>query len=229
MHSLSREEVRGIDRYAIDVIGIPGATLMENAGRNVTDAVEELLGDLSGRTVAVVAGAGNNGGDGFVVARHLAIRGAGVVTFLVVPAEKVVGDAAINLSIIRNLGHDIREITPQALDGLGEALDKFDAVVDALGGTGIQGRLRGDIAEAVEQINLAGKPVVAVDIPTGLDCDTGKIDGPVVRAAVTVTFIARKQGFDAPGAEACTGRVRVADIGIPPEQLARLAAGERAE
>jgi len=226
MQALSRQEVRRIDRYAIDVLGIPGVVLMENAGRQVADAVEELLGDLPGRAVAVVAGAGNNGGGGVVAARHVAIRGGRVVTFLVVPAEKITGDARINLSIIRNLGHDLRLATGAALETLGDALDKFDAVVDAVGGTGIEGPLRGDIAEAVEQINLAGKPVVAVDIPTGLDCDSGRADGPVVRAAVTVTFVARKKGFDAPGAEAYTGQVRLADIGIPPEQVAALAAGE---
>jgi len=98
---------------------------------------------------------------------------------------------------------------------LADALKEFDLVVDAVGGTGIQGPLRGDAAIAVQQVNAAGKPVVAIDIPTGLDCDTGQAYEPTIRAAMTVTFVARKKGFDAPGAEQFTGEVIVADIGVP--------------
>ena len=226
MGGLSRDEVRALDRCAIQTVGVPGVVLMENAGRNTADAIEGLLGRAAGRSVAVVAGAGNNGGDGFVIARHLALRGARVVTFLVSPPEKIAGDAAINLDIIRKLGGDIREVRTEGLSKLAEALSEFDLVVDAVGGTGIRGALRGDAATAVEQINAAGRTVVAVDIPTGLDCDTGPTDGPVVRAKLTVTFLARKKGFDAPGAAAFTGEVRVADIGIPPDVVARIAAGD---
>jgi NAD(P)H-hydrate epimerase len=96
-------------------------------------------------------------------------------------------------------------------------------VVDGVGGTGIEGALRGGLARAVEAINAADRPVLAVDIPTGLDCDTGEAPGPVVRAAVTVTFLARKTGFDNPAAAEFTGRVHVADIGIPPEIVRRIA------
>ena len=304
MSSLSREQVRAVDRWAIDSLGVPGVVLMENAGRGAADAIEKFLGDLprvssrglpradsggppdasssgiGGCRVAVVAGAGNNGGDGFVVARHLAMRGATVAVFLVADAEKIAPDAAVNLKIIRNLGLDIREkgtgyflpaaqseggesrsVEPGtqqerrqgqkvactlfgsakadgkpsvgfggeepalkkesapktfAIECLSVALREFDLVVDAVGGTGIRGPLRGDQAAAVEQINAAGLPVVALDIPTGLDCDTGRAEGPAVRAALTVTFVARKKGFDAPGAEAYTGKVVVADIGVPP-------------
>ena len=106
---------------------------------------------------------------------------------------------------------------------LGQALQSFDVVIDAVGGTGISGPLRADLAAVVEQINAVGKPVVAVDIPTGLDCDTGEAPGPCVRAAMTVTMLARKAGFDAPGAQAYTGDVQVVDIGIPAEQVAGIA------
>ncbi len=172
---------------------------------------------LMSKRVAVVAGAGNNGGDGFVIARHLAMRGAEVVTFLVAPEAKIAGDAAVNLAILRNLGHDIRPLDSAAIAGLAARLAGFDAVVDAVGGTGIQGALRGDTAVAVEQMNAAGRPVIAVDIPTGLDCDTGEALGPTVRAAVTVTFAARKLGFDAPRSRQYTGQVVVADIGVPAD------------
>jgi NAD(P)H-hydrate epimerase len=224
MDALTRDEIRSIDRCAIEALGIPGVILMENAGRNAADAAQELLGEAAGKSVAVVAGAGNNGGDGYVVARHLAMRGARVVTFLVVPAEKIRGDAAVNLNAIRKLGHDVRELSGRQLAGLGGALAEFDLVVDAVGGTGVRGALRGGLATGVEQINAAGRPVLAIDIPTGLDCDTGEAPPPTVRAAMTVTFVKRKKGFDAEGAEAYTGEVRVADIGIPADLVAEIAA-----
>lgn len=193
------------------------------------------------RRVAIVAGAGNNGGDGFVVARHLAMRGAAVTIFLVAPPEKIAGDAAANLAILRKLGHaivsceskgpgnraqapfsnDEKGVSPHfraiPLLTLAEELRGYDVIVDAIGGTGIQGALRGETAVAVEQVNAAGRPVVALDIPTGLDCDTGQAVGATIRAAMTVTFVARKKGFDAPGSERFTGEVIVADIGIPAE------------
>ena len=226
MESISREDVRRTDRCAIEQLGIPGVILMENAGRQVADAAEQLLGGAVGRRVAVVAGAGNNGGDGYVAARHLALRGADVVTFIVCEPAKISGDAATNLDAIRQLGHDIRPVAGGNIPDLAEELARAEVVIDAVGGTGIRGALRGDIAAAVEQINAAERPVVAVDIPTGLDCDTGRAEGPVVRATVTVTFLARKKGFDSPGAAEYTGRVCVADIGIPAETVARIARSE---
>ena len=229
MPSLSRDEVRAIDRCAIETIGVAGEVLMENAGRQGADAVERLLGGAAaGRSVAIVAGAGNNGGDGLVMARHLALRGARVVTFLVARPEKLTGEAATNYHVACKLGLEIRQLAGDELAGLAGELAKFDAVVDAVGGTGIRGPLRGDSAVAVEQINAAARPVVAVDIPTGMDCDTGEAPAPTVRAAMTVTFVARKKGFDAPGADAYTGEVRVADIGIPAEVVARIARGNGA-
>ena len=227
MDSLTRDEVRAVDRAAIDVLGIPGVILMENAGRNCADAIEEFLGFSSGqagRNVAIVAGPGNNGGDGYVIARHLAMRGFRVVTFIICPAEKISGDAAVNLRAITALQHDIRFLTSEQLGGLSVSLGEFDVVVDAVGGTGIRGALRGDAALAVEQINLAGRRVVAVDIPTGLDCDTGAADGPVVRAELTVTFVAAKRGFDQVRAGEYTGKVVVADIGIPADLVRSISA-----
>lgn len=229
MPSLSRDEVRALDRCAIDTVGVPGVVLMENAGRQTADAVEEVLGQAEGRSVAVVAGAGNNAGDGFVIARHLALRGARVTTFLISPAGKLSADAGVNYRVLRGLGADVRETAGAELASLAGELAGFDVVVDAVGGTGIHGALRGDIATAVEQINAAGRDVVAVDIPTGLDCDTGEASGATVRAKLTVTFLARKKGFDADGASAYTGEVRVADIGVPPDVVARIAAGVEAD
>ena len=222
MRAMRREDFRRIDRYAIETLGVPGVVLMENAGRGAADAIEVFLGGCAGRKVAIVAGAGNNGGDGFVIARHLAIRGAAVTTFLAASPDKITGDAAVNLAILRNLRHDVRALDAEALGGLAESLRPFDLVVDAIGGTGISGPLRGAPATAVEAVNAAGRAVIAVDIPTGLDCDTGEAAEPAIRAAMTVTFVAGKIGFDAPGAAAYTGKVVVADIGIPAELVAKL-------
>jgi len=227
MNCLTRDEVRAIDRFAIEVLGVPGVVLMENAGRQSADAVADFLNGAAGRRVGIVAGAGNNGGDGFVVARHLAMRGARVATFLVSLPGNVTGDAAVNLDILRKLGQDVRCVAGKDLPEFLGVLTDFDVVVDAVGGTGIRGALRGDPAAAVERINAAGRPVVAIDIPTGLDCDTGEASGPTVRAKRTVTFVARKRGFDAPGAAEYTGEVRVADIGVPAELVARMARKER--
>ncbi len=213
--SLSRREVRDFDRLAIEQWGVPGVVLMENAGRGAADAIEDYLGEVTGKNITVVAGIGNNGGDGFVIARHLHLRGASVVVFVVGDMAKMTPDAATNFAILKPIKIDVHPCLGEELSSLAEQLRDFDLVVDALGGTGISGLLRGDMSIAVEQINAADKPVVAVDIPTGLDCDTGEAQGQTVKAALTVTFVARKIGFDAPVASGYTGKVVVADIGVP--------------
>ena len=222
MDSLTRQEVRAVDRAAIDELGIPGLILMENAGRNCAEAIDEFLGDKRGARVAIVAGAGNNGGDGYVIARHLAMRGFGVVTFIICPRQKISGDAEINLRAISALKHDIRFPEAEQLGDLGRELANFDLVIDAIGGTGVQGALRGAALAAVEQINAADKPVAAVDIPTGLDCDTGQVDGPAIRADLTITFVAAKKGFDLGNARKYTGTVVIADIGVPSDLVSSI-------
>ncbi len=206
-----------MDAYAIETLGIPGVILMENAGRGAADVIADRLDPIAGKRVAVVAGGGNNGGDGFVIARHLANRGAFVTTFLVAPEENITGDARTNLDAIDALEHEIRRVEGHELPKLARLLDGVDLIVDAAGGTGIRGELREPLATVVEQINAADAAVLAVDIPTGLDCDTGSGEGGCVRADWTVTFVADKKGFHADGAEAFTGEVVVADIGIPAE------------
>ena len=218
---LTRRQVRAIDRYAIETLGVAGVVLMENAGRGAADVAERFAQQRALHHVAVVAGGGNNGGDGFVIARHLAMRGLHVVVFLAADETKLTPDAAVNLGILRRLARDIRQVDDPA--GLGGELRSFDLIIDAIGGTGITGPLYGRTAAVVEQVNAAGRPVLAVDIPTGLDCDSGEAPGSAVRATLTVTFVARKVGFDAPGAGAWTGEVIVADIGVPAEIVAELA------
>lgn len=226
MDALSRDEVRRVDRWAIEVLGLSGLVLMENAGRQVADAVFGVLGEARSGRVAVVAGAGNNGGDGFVAARHLVLRGLGCATFLIASPEKVYGDARVNLQALWNLNADVRVLSPAEIPGLAVRLREFDVIVDALGGTGIRGAPEGAVAVAVEAVNAAGRPVVAVDIPTGLDCDSGRAPGAAIKAVVTVTFVATKKGFLPPEAAEYTGRMVVADIGIPAQAAARAVRGD---
>ena len=213
--SLSRRQVRDFDRLAIEQWGVPGVVLMENAGRGAADAIGDFLDGVAGKGVGIVAGVGNNGGDGFVIARHLHLRGANVAVFVVGDVAKMTPDAAANFAILKPLKIGAHHCAGESISELSGRLRDFDLIVDALGGTGISGPLRGDLAAAVGQINAAGRPVVAVDIPTGLDCDTGEAQGPTVRAALTVTFVARKIGFDACGTSDYTGKVVVSDIGVP--------------
>ena len=212
---MTRSQVRAVDRWAIEVLGLPGVALMENAGRGAADAAQTLIADTTRPRVAVLAGAGNNGGDGFVLARHLRLRGIVADTFLLAPREKIAGDARINLDVLENLAGPTTDGRGRSVTELVELWRPYDLLIDALGGTGITGQLRGDLAAAVSAANATGNPVLAIDLPTGLDCDTGRVGDPAIRAAKTVTFVARKLGFDAPGAAEFTGQVVVADIGVP--------------
>lgn len=230
--SLTRDQVRELDRIAIEEYGIPGVVLMENAGRACTEAAVEMLGVPSDRRVLVVCGKGNNGGDGFVVARDLANLGTGVRIITLVPKDDILeagGDASVNLSIAINMDIPLQECAdpPAVRDALTAAGD-CGLVVDAMLGTGISGEVREPYGTAIDAVNDAGWPVLAVDLPSGLECDTGKPLGTAVKADRTVTFVARKAGFDAPGASAYTGEVTVAAIGIPAAELRRMLGADSA-
>jgi len=213
--SMTRAQVRAVDRWAIETLGVPGGVLMENAGRCAADLAGLIVGDEAGLRVAVLAGAGNNGGDGFVLARHLTLRRIPTDVFLVAPREKVAGDARVNLEVLDRLGVAVAEVADRSVERLTEAWRPYSLLVDAVGGTGISGALTGAAAAAVEAANATGVAILAIDIPTGLDADTGQAPGPAIRAMSTITFVARKVGFDSPGAEVYTGQVVVADIGVP--------------
>ncbi len=221
---MSRDEVRAFDAWAINEVGIPGVVLMENAGRSCAELAAEKLAELGGGRVCVFCGTGNNGGDGYVVARHL--RGAGVETTVVLCGEpgKVKGDAKVNLDVLERLGQRIDTIVVGGADISRQvaALGGDAAiVVDGLFGTGLRGRLRDEYGSLIEGINSLGRPIVAIDIPSGLDCDTGEVLGAAIRARWTVTFAAAKKGFTVPAATEYTGEVYVAGIGVEPEQQRR--------
>jgi NAD(P)H-hydrate epimerase len=213
---LSREQVRAFDRTTIDDSRVPSLVLMENAGRGVVDAIERCWPHLplSRARAVVVAGQGNNGGDGFVVARHLLGRGASVEVFLRGRASNVTGDARAELDAMCGLGIVAREVDAD-LEGLRAGLAGATFVVDAVFGTGLSRAVLGDDAAVLEAIMQARRPVVAVDVPSGLDANTGVALGTAVRADLTVTFAAHKLGLLTPGGARLAGKVVVADIGVP--------------
>jgi hydroxyethylthiazole kinase-like uncharacterized protein yjeF len=223
--AVTREQARELDSAAIDQYGVKGLILMENAGRACAEEAAQMLAEAKGQTAAIFCGAGNNGGDGFVIARHLANRGYGVKVFLAASIEDVLkrgGDAAVNLEIALNMDIPVREVQtpPTVANALSEAT-AADIIVDALLGTGLASPVREPYASLINGINALGKPVLAVDLPSGLDCDTGEPLGAAVRAARTVTFVALKRGFLQPGAAQFIGRVKVAEISVPRKLIER--------
>jgi NAD(P)H-hydrate epimerase len=219
---LTAGEMRQVDRRAIEVHGIPGAVLMENAGCGAADLVLHALGELGrrrGGRVAVVCGKGGNGGDGFVVARRLAQRGVRASAWLVASPGEVGGDAAGALAALVRVGDAPRSAGDS--EALAGALREADLVVDALLGTGSRGAPEGRVAAAISAINASGRPVVALDIPSGLPADGGPAPGPAVRATLTATFAGLKRGLvTGPGLD-LAGRVAVVPIGVPPGEVAR--------
>jgi len=214
----TRDEIRAFDRYAIETLGLPGIVLMENAGRQIAEAARAMLAGRAKPRVVILAGPGNNGGDGFVVARHLAMAGIRAEVALLAPREKIVGDADTNLRILEAMGFQIRVLAGAAramVGALRPLLAEADLVVDGLLGTGTRGEIREPYASAIDAVNDARRPVLAIDIPSGLEPDTGKPLGPTVRATKTVTLAAVKVGFRKPGAAEYTGEVVLADIGVP--------------
>jgi NAD(P)H-hydrate epimerase len=216
MRVLNGDQMREADRRTIQDIGVPSAVLMENAGRQVVSAMEAAFDWLPEARVAVLAGRGNNGGDGFVVARVLSQAGVDVQVYLVGAAADVRGDARLNLDILGRLGLDVAEIqTAQDWELHGAEVLRRDLVVDALFGTGLKTPLEG-LAETIAQdLNASAVPVVAVDLPSGLAADDPAPIGPVVEASLTVTFGAPKLPLVLPPGEDVAGSVIVADIGIP--------------
>ncbi|MCM2356656.1 MAG: NAD(P)H-hydrate dehydratase [Geobacteraceae bacterium] len=219
MKVVSGEIMQSMDRRAIEEFGVSGLTLMENAGRGCAEAIIAGYGSGAGQRAVVVAGKGNNGGDGYVIARLLRERGWQVATFVLARREDIAGDARANLDRLQD-GVVVFCPEPRQLGRYVAAFRDATVIVDALLGTGLKSEVRGIYADAIELINGAGKPVVAVDIPSGIDAATGGVLGCAVRAELTVTFALAKLGHVLfPGAE-YSGRLRIVDIGIPAEVAA---------
>lgn len=212
-----------MDQRAIRELGIPGATLMENAGRGAAACIQAALPDLGlprrGVRVAVVCGKGGNGGDGFVVARWLKRAGHRVEVFLLAAPDELRGDPALKLREMERRGLRARVVEDPAV--LARALPAAQLVVDAMLGTGARGEPSALIAGAIEHVNASGRPVVALDVPSGLSADGVPPEGPVVRATLTPTFAGLKRGLVGGPGVALAGRVVVVDIGVPRAAIER--------
>jgi len=228
MKLVTAAKMRELDRRTIEEVGVPSLVLMENAGRSTYQVLRREFPELTG-PVAVLAGRGNNGGDGFVVARYLANDGLPVAVFLLAPRDQVQGDALVNLKIIEHLGLEVVEVLGEEdLNPMVHRLSRSALVVDALLGTGLNSPLRGFMAQVIDRVNHLRPPVLAVDIPSGLSADTGEPLGVAVEAQVTVTYGFPKIGQIVPPGRDYVGRLWWVDISIPPA-LAREIKTELAE
>ena len=215
---LTTDQIRELDRRAIEAYGVPGVVLMENAGRGVAQTLVEL--GIAGKVV-ICCGKGNNAGDGFVVARHLDAAGVDVDVLLWAQPEEIQGDAAINGEILgcsdvplRVYGRDFNEA------GLPAILGNAQWVVDALLGTGAKGEPRCPICEALPALNGCDARKLAIDVPTGLDAQTGRAYPGAFRSEYTCTFVAAKPGLVAREAAGYVGELRVIGLGVPRRLLA---------
>ncbi len=222
MRIVTANIMQQMDKTTIEDFNIPGIILMENAGRGVYNIIKTDLMNCLTPYVLVVAGPGNNGGDGFVIARHLHINGIKTKVFLLAPKEKFKGDAKTNLDILFNLNLEIKEILSEE-DLFKNKMDIVHAglIVDAIFGTGLTRALEGRFALIVNEINRAQKPVIAVDIPSGLSADTGKVLGACIKADVTATMALAKVGqLIYPGLD-YVGKLKIVDISMPKEAISR--------
>ena len=220
--ALTREEMRELDRKAIEEYKIPGIVLMENAGRNVAEEILKMLDDPQQAKVAILCGKGNNGGDGFVVARHLHNHSISVYVFLVAKISDILkdGDAGTNLQILLNMKIPVKEILDiPGVNSILKELNGYNILADALFGTGLSGDVREPFKTLISGVNNLNKPTLSVDIPSGLDCNTGKFLGAAIKATKTVTFAVAKKGFYLNDGPSYTGKVIASDIGIPKELI----------
>lgn len=215
--ALTCRQIREIDVLAIEHLGVPGLILMENAARSAAEIAYATLLDPRRDLVNVLCGPGNNGGDGFAVARHLANADVPVRVVLAAEPGRYTGDAATNLGIVRRQQIDTIDASiPAGLSACRALLNDCDLIIDALLGTGASGAPRGVMADLIRAANSAIRARrFALDIPSGLNADTGEVHSPCFQADATVTFVAAKQGFSNPAARAVLGRVRVVGIGVP--------------
>lgn len=219
----NRQQSRQVDQRAVDELGIPSIVLMENAARGAADAMLQYARDVSasegaecGKT-AILCYKGNNGGDGLAVARRLLVHKIDVCVALLASPEELQGDAAANYAILHRLGgviHDLSGSDDLPAD-LTRRVGKVEWLVDGLLGTGATGAPRAPLDEAIRWMNAQPARRMALDVPSGLDCDTGEAADPTLRADLTCTFATLKTGFQKPAAAPYLGRVVVCDIGFP--------------
>jgi NAD(P)H-hydrate epimerase len=219
---MSRDEVRAFDAWAINELGVPGIVLMENAGRGCAQFIIETLSKVKKPKVCIFCGTGNNGGDGFVIARHLLNAGFAVTVVVCGNIAKIRNDARVNLDILTGLGLKIERLNMEGTEIIDDRVTKLaneaNMIIDAIFGTGLTGTLRNEYKQLIESINELGCPILSVDIPSGLDCDTGIPLSASIKANCTVTFVAVKKGFVFENARAYTGDIFIASIGVEPNR-----------
>jgi hydroxyethylthiazole kinase-like uncharacterized protein yjeF len=216
MKVATAEQMQELDRKAIETYRIPGIVLMENAGRGAAEVISRSFPDLHKKKIAIIAGKGNNGGDGFVIARYLLNQGISVRVYLLTDPKGLRGDAETNCSIFHRMKGEVVSV-PSSKDYIKvkRDLEKFDILVDGIFGTGLDAEVRGYYREVIDHLNTLQRPMVAIDIPSGLDADTGKPLGTAIRASLTITFGLPKVGLLIPPGLDYVGKVKVIDIGIP--------------
>jgi NAD(P)H-hydrate epimerase len=226
MKVVTAEQMQQMDSEAIRKFGIPGLDLMERAGEGCAAAIIDACQDADNCSAMIVCGKGNNGGDGYVVARLLRARGWGVTVVILARSEEIAGDAAVNLKRLP-AGIPIHFCADE--ESLGRCLSEsgdFSVIVDALLGTGLKQEVAGLYLQAIKLINNAGCPVIAVDIPSGISGSSGKVLGNAVRADLTVTFASAKLGHILYPGAGHVGRLKIVDIGIPGEIIERAVGAE---
>ncbi|MEK7262912.1 MAG: NAD(P)H-hydrate epimerase, partial [Bacteroidota bacterium] len=219
---LSTNEMRSCDKRAVKEYSISSFLLMENAGRSVADAVEKYCKEIQNKTFLIFCGKGNNGGDGFVVARHLFNRGANVQILLVGKKSEVKDDAKTNLAIVLQLQKKTKDASRFSFQEISKHTSDYpscDFIIDALFGTGFSGDVRTPYAEIIHWMNENGKPVIAIDIPSGINSDTGIKTNIAVKAQLTVTMATKKTGLLLNDGKENSGNIIVADISMPNKLL----------
>jgi len=215
MKVVTSQQMREIDRKATEENNLSGLALMENAGLRIFQSLKNIYPNLISKKIIIFSGSGNNGGDGFVVARHLYDYGVKVKVFLLASFNKIKGEAGENLNIIDKMGVELIETETVKLEETEGTIQNSDLIIDAILGTGLQGKVTGLKAKIIDLINVTGKEVVAIDVPSGLNADTGKIERPCIKATHTITLALPKIGLLLfPGAS-YAGKVTVVNIGIP--------------
>jgi len=212
---LTRAQVREIDRRSIEEFHVPGIVLMENAARAAAEVACDMLDGECVGEVLILCGGGNNGGDGLAVARHMHNRGADVSLALTIDPGKFTGDALINWKIVSAMKMEWEPADAEKIANTSALL-----IVDAIFGTGLEKAPRPPFEEIVAAVERSGRPVLAIDVPSGLDCDTGKpLGAACIRATRTITFVAQKIGFAQASAKGYLGEVTVGSIGCPVELI----------
>jgi hydroxyethylthiazole kinase-like uncharacterized protein yjeF len=217
MPRLTRAQVREVDRIAIERYHIPGIVLMENAARAVTVEAWSKIEEEQSPTALIVCGGGNNGGDALAVARHLHNYGVGIEIVLTIDPATYRGDAATNWKIIQAMQLPTHRASADTIKRF-----EYSIILDGIFGTGLSRPVEGETARIIQAMNDSNSPILAIDLPSGLDCDTGEPLGVCINASWTVTFVAEKVGFTNPNAQRHLGRVSVAEIGVPNELIDEL-------